>query len=76
MKKLIKLKIVALALTLSAISCEKSEWNEIEYLLCLSEGKSYLIEDSHLATLPPVIQSYLEATGVVGTYYANSIKFT
>ncbi|MFO8022973.1 MAG: DUF6544 family protein, partial [Perlabentimonas sp.] len=57
-------------------SCEKSEWNEIEYLLNLSAEKSYLIEESHIANLPPVIQNYLEASGVVGTHYSNSIKFT
>lgn len=76
MKKLVKLKIVAIALILYIASCEKSEWNEIEYLLNLSKGKSYLIEESHLANLPPVIQNYLEAAGVIRTYYANSIKFT
>ncbi|MFP4557221.1 MAG: DUF6544 family protein [Bacteroidales bacterium] len=76
MKKLIKLKIVALALTLFAVSCQKSEWNEMEYLLNRSAKNSYLIEDSHLASFPPVVQNYLETTGVVGTYYANSVKFT
>lgn len=72
MNKQIKLGLAAMLFLF--ISCEKTEMNEIEYLLNKSNVEHYAISDAHIDPLPQVLQSYLKAVGVVGKLNSNNVK--
>jgi hypothetical protein len=74
MKNSTTFKISLLAMLFLFLSCEKSEMNEIEFLLNKHNTEAYTITNAHLEHLPQPVQNYLIATGVVGSQYANGIK--
>lgn len=74
MKHLITFKVGLAVIIFLSVSCEKSEMNEIEFLLNEHHAEGYTITDAHVNHLPQPLQNYLSATGVVGSQYANSIK--
>jgi len=63
-----------LFLLLTLVSCEKSVFDDIDVLLKQNFQNNFIIEEAHLCSLPPLIQSYMEASGVIGTPYANTVK--
>jgi len=68
-------KISFIILILFFVSCQPTEWSEIDYFIQQSLQESHVIEDHHIAHLPPLVQGYLRETGAVGSKYHNNVKF-
>ena len=74
MKHLKTFKLSLAAMLFLFFSCEKSEMNEIEFLLNHSYTESYTINEAHIQHLPQALHNYLEAVQLVGKNNSNSIK--
>ncbi len=61
MNRLLKIKPGLFALFFLIVSCEKSEMNEIEFLLNESDTELYTISEAHIEHLPQSLQKYLNA---------------
>jgi hypothetical protein len=57
------------------ISCQPTEWSEIDNFIKQSLQESFVIEEYHIAHLPPLVQGYLREASVVGSLYHNNVKF-
>ena len=69
-------QIRVLIFFLLAVSCQKTEMNEIEELMRQSAGIAYPVTEEHISDLPVPLQNYLKNVGVVGGHYYNNVKFT
>ncbi len=74
MSRLLKIKPVLFAMFLVIISCEKSEMNEIDFLLNESDTELFTVNETHIQHLPQPLQNYLDAVGVVGKSNSNAIQ--
>jgi hypothetical protein len=74
MNQLIKIKPALFAMFLLIISCEKSEMNEIDFLLNESDTELFTVSEAHIQHFPQPLQRYLNAVGVVGRSNSNAIK--
>jgi len=74
MNRLSKIQPALFAMCILILSCEKSEMNEIDFLLNESDTELYTISEAHIQHLPQPLQNYLDAVGVVGKSNSNAIQ--
>jgi len=74
MKRIIQVIPGLLAMVFLFLSCEKSEMEEIDFLLNESDAELYTISEAHVQHLPQTLQNYMEVAGLFGRTSSNAIK--
>lgn len=74
MNRILNIIFGLLAMISLFLSCEKSEMNEIGFLLHESETELKTISEADIQHLPQVLQNYLGSVGLLGKTNSNAIK--